>query len=156
MAHLNTTLMINAPVDAVNAIVRDPHNWARFWVGMSEPERVFGDGGPGTKAEFTQLMMGVRMHMITRTIEERHDPDGSTFWRWEFEGPTSGWQTCHHVPSGEGCQITTDFDYTVPGSVLGKAADRLLIERRQKRDFENSLENLKLMAEASVSAKTTT
>jgi hypothetical protein len=42
----------------------------------------------------------------------------------------------------------------VPGSVLGKVADRLLIEKRQKRDFESSLENLKLLAEAQ--AKTTT
>ena len=154
MAHLNATLSINAPVDTVNAIVRDPHNWPRFQVGMSEPERVFGDGGPGTKAEYTILMMGVRVHVIQRTIEESHDPDGSTFWRWEFEGTSSGWITCLHAPQGDGCQITTNFEYTVPGSVLGKVADRLLIEKRQKRDFEHSLENLKLLAEAQ--AKTTT
>jgi len=154
MAHLNATLLINAPVDLVNAIVRDPHNWPKFQVGMSEPERVFGDGGPGTKAEYAILMMGVHLHVVQRTIEERHDPDGSTFWRWELEGTTSGWITCLHKPHGDGCQITTDFEYTVPGSVLGKVADRLLIEKRQKRDFESSLENLKLLAEAQ--AKTTT
>lgn len=43
--------------------------------------------------------------------------------------------------------ITTDFDYTLPGSVLGKVADRLLIEKMQGRDFRHSLENLKLLAE---------
>ena len=153
MAHLSMTLAINAPVATVDAIVKDPRNWPKFQVGLSEPTRVFGDGGPGTKAEFTQLMMGVHLHLVQRTVEERHDPDGSTFWRWEIEGTTSGWITCRHTPHGDGCQITTDFEYTVPGSVLGKVADRLLIEKRERRDFENSLENLKLLAEASAAAK---
>jgi coenzyme Q-binding protein COQ10 len=152
MAHLSTTMQINAPVEVLNAIVRDPHNWPKFQVGMGEPERVFGDGGPGTKVEFTQLMMGVKLRLVQRTIEERHDPDGSTFWRWELEGTAPGWITCHHQPHGDGCQITTNFEYAVPGSVLGKVADRLLIERRERRDFESSLENLKLLAEARVKA----
>jgi coenzyme Q-binding protein COQ10 len=150
MAHLKHTLFIKAPVDALDAIVKDPHRWPDFWVGMSEPERVFGDGGPGTKAEFTQLMMGVRLRVVDRTVEERHNPDGSTDWRWEFEGSTWGWLSCHHEPHEEGTQITTEFDYALPGSVLGKAADRLLVERRSRRDFENSLENLKLLAESTV------
>jgi coenzyme Q-binding protein COQ10 len=60
--------------------------------------------------------------------------------------------TCHHVPKNGGTQITTEFDYTVPGSVLGKVADRLLIEKLQRRDFQHSLENLKLLVEESVPA----
>ncbi len=126
MAHLKHTLLIHAPVDAIDTIVRDPHRWSEFWVGMSDPVRVFGDGGPGTKAEFTQLMMGVRLRVIDRTVEERHNPDGSTDWRWQFEGATWGWLTCHHEPRDEGTEITTEFDYALPGSVLGKVADRLL------------------------------
>jgi coenzyme Q-binding protein COQ10 len=151
MAHLSHTLLIDASVGAVDAIVRDPQQWSRFWVGMSEPERVFGDGSPGTKAEFTMLLVGVRTRMIERTIEERHNDDGSSDWRWEFEGATSGWIACHHAPTEEGTRITTEFEYSVPGSVIGKAADRLLLEKRMRRDFENSLENLKLMAELGVS-----
>ena len=81
---------------------------------MSELERVFGDGSPGTKAEFTLLLSGVRTHMIDRTIEERHNVDGSTDWCWEFEGATSGWLTCHHEPKEGGTQITTDFEF--PGA----------------------------------------
>jgi coenzyme Q-binding protein COQ10 len=147
MAHLTKTLFINVPVGELDAVVRDPRQWSRFWVGMSEPERVFGDGSPGTKAEFTMLVLGVRTRMIDRTVEERHNDDGSTDWRWEFEGTTSGWLTCHHAPKDNGTQITTEFEYSVPGSVIGKAADRLLLEKRMRRDFENSLENLKLMVE---------
>ena len=104
----------------------------------------------GTKVEMTVLFMGMRMHMIERTVEERHNEDGSTDWRWDMEGAMSGWLACHHEPRGEGTEVTTEFEYAMPGSVLGKVADRLLVEKRMRRDFENSLENLKLLAEAGV------
>ena len=148
MAHLTHSLLMHVSVDHLDGIVRDFRKWPEFMVGMSDAERVFGDGGPGTKAELTQLMMGVRMHLIYRTVEEHHNADGSTDWRWEFEGPTSGWLTCHHQPTGTGTATTTELEYTMPGSVLGKIADRLLIEKRFHRDFENGLENLKLLAES--------
>ncbi len=151
MAHLTHTLFINTSVDDLNAIVKDPYQWPKFMTGMSEPQRVFGDGGPGTKMEYSITMLGVAMHMVQRTAEERHNQDGSTDWRWEIEGYTPGWVACHHEPKEGGTQITTDFEYSLPGSVLGMAADRLLFERRMRRDFENSLENLKLLAEIGVS-----
>lgn len=150
MAHLQKTTMMDVPVARLDEIVRDPRQLGRFWVGMTEPDRVFGDGGPGTKVEMTVLFMGMRMHMIERTVEERHNEDGSTDWRWDMEGAMSGWLACHHEPRGEGTEVTTEFEYAMPGSVLGKVADRLLVEKRMRRDFENSLENLKLLAEAGV------
>jgi uncharacterized protein YndB with AHSA1/START domain len=147
MAHLTESLFIDAPVEHVDRIVRDPTQWPKFWVGMAEPERIDGDGGPGTKVEFNLYMMGVRMRETEETLEEKHNPDGSTDWRWHFDGTTSGWLACHHEPIGEGTTITTEFDYTVPGSIIGKMADRLVIEKMQSRDFRHSLENLKLLAE---------
>lgn len=152
MAHLTKTMDIDVPVARLNEIVRDPHQLARFWVGMSDPDRVFGDGGPGTKVETTILFMGMHMRLTERTVEERHNEDGSTDWRWQMEGALTGSIACHHQPRGESTQITTEFDYAMPGSVLGKVADRLLVEKRMRRDFENSLENLKLLAESSMAS----
>jgi coenzyme Q-binding protein COQ10 len=152
MAHLTESLFIDAPVDRVDDIVRDPGQWPKFWVGMEEPDRIDGDGGPGTKVQFNLYMMGVRMHETEETVDEKHNADGSTDWRWKFDGTTSGWLTCHHEPIGDGTTITTEFDYTLPGSVLGKVADRLVIEKMQSRDFRHSLENLKLLAEETKTA----
>jgi hypothetical protein len=147
MAHLLHDFHINAPVGDVDAIVKDPHTWPTFWVGMSDPERVFGDGSPGTKAEFTQLMMGMKLRIVDRTVEERHNPDGSTDWCWRFEGTISGELSCHHEPADDGTDVKTTFDYTIPGSVLGKFADRVFLEKRVRHDFEDSMDNLKLFAE---------
>jgi len=150
MAHLNQITHFNVAVDALNDIVRDPQRVPEYWVGMTGPHRAFGDGGPGTKAEFTLAMLGMRQRLVMRTVEERHNADGSTDWRWEYEGGISGSLTCHHEPREGGCQATTDFDYTLRGGIFGRMFDRLVIERRVRRDFEDSLENLRLLAETSV------
>lgn len=150
MAHLQQTTYMKASLDALNDIVRDPHRVTEYWVGMSGPHRAFGDGGPGSKAEFTLQMLGTRQRLIMRTIDERHNEDGSTDWRWEYSGGITGWLTCHHEPREGGVEATTDFVYTLRGGVLGKLFDRVVAEKRVRRDFEDSLENLKLLVEASV------
>jgi hypothetical protein len=125
MAHLLQEFHVDVPVDRLDEIVNDPHNRPTFWVGMRDPERVFGDGSPGTKAEFTQLMMGMKLRIVDRTVDERHNPDGSSDWRWRFEGSMSGELCCHHEPADTGIDVKTTFDYTIPGSILGKVADRV-------------------------------
>jgi hypothetical protein len=114
---------------------------------MEESPRVFGDGSPGTKAEFFQHMMGMKLRMVDRTVEERHNPSGSTDWRWEFEGAIRGVISCHHEPSAGGTDVTTTFDYDVPLKLGGRAIDRLVLEKRMRRDFEDSMDNLRLLAE---------
>jgi coenzyme Q-binding protein COQ10 len=116
-------------------------------VGMDGSPRVFGDGSPGTKAEFFQHLMGMRFRMVDRTVEERHNPDGSTDWRWQFEGPLTGSITCHHAPAGDGADVSTTFDYEVPRRLGGRVTDRVLLERRMRHDFEDSMDNLRLLAE---------
>ena len=87
MAHLKDNILINAPVEKVDAVVGDPNNWATFMTGMSGPEKISGDGGVGTVVEHRMaLMWGIRRPATTKVTEERHDPDGGTFWRWDKPG----------------------------------------------------------------------
>ncbi len=43
--------------------------------------------------------------------------------------------------------MTVTIDYTLPGAVLGRIANRLVVERMQERSIEQTLENLKLLCE---------
>lgn len=146
MAHLMYSFHVGLSVGDFDEVVKDPRIWPTFWVGMEGSPRVFGDGSPGTKAEFYQHMMGVRMRMVDRTLEERHNADGSTDWRWQFEGPVQGEISCHHEPSDGGTDVTTTFDYHVSRRLGGRITDRLL-QTRMRRDFEDSMDNLRLLAE---------
>jgi hypothetical protein len=147
MAHFVYNFHVGMPVGAFDELVKDPRIWPTFWVGMDGSPRIFGDGSPGTKAEFFQHMMGMRLRMVDRTLEERHNPDGSTDWRWQFEGALTGTITCHHAPAGEGTDVSTAFDYHVPRRLGGRVTDRVLLEGRMRHDFEDSMDNLRLLAE---------
>ena len=152
MGHLKHNIRIDAPVDKVWEFSHDPHNWPTFMVGMSEPDKITGDGGVGTQVEFTMLMAGVHMRETCRVAGDRRDPDGGGHWRGDFTGPSSGWMTWDSKPENGGTLVTQEMEYTVPGSVLGKVVDRLIYEKRQERDMLHSLENLKLLMEESPSS----
>lgn len=149
MAHLQDSIHINAPVEKVDKFTSDPHGWPNFMVGMSEPDKVIGDGGVGTQVEFTLRVAGFPLHETCRVVEDRRDPDGSAHSRIDFEGTSPGWQTWDFKPEDGGTLVTMEMEYTVPGRALGKVVDRLLFEKMQKRDMHHSLENLKLFVEAS-------
>jgi coenzyme Q-binding protein COQ10 len=149
MGHLKHSVHIKAPVDKVWDYCEDPHHWPTFMVGMSGPDKVTGDIGVGQQIEYTLLAAGVHMHQTERTVEDRRDPDGSGHWRGEFTGSSSGWDTFDVKPENGGTEVTMEMEYTVPGSVLGKVADRLILERMADRDMLHSLENLKLLMEES-------
>jgi ligand-binding SRPBCC domain-containing protein len=147
MTHLKDSIFVNAPVEKVDDLVRDPRMWPVFMVGLEPPEKITGDGGPGTVVEGSMpLLLGIHVHETTTVTEERHEPDG-THWRWDASGPLPYWLTCHHEPRDGGTLLTSEMEYTMPWGVLGRAADRLFVERMQRRDAHRSLENMKRLLE---------
>ncbi|MDA8171795.1 MAG: SRPBCC family protein [Nitrospiraceae bacterium] len=145
MAHLKKSILINAPLDKVYTLARDPKRWASWWVGLSEPEKITGDGGAGTVVEQSYLLMGLRFPVPTRVLEDRIGPEGA-FWKCKMEGPLAGEQTWTFIPKGNDTEVTAEMEYTVPGKLLGKIADRLIIERMMERNIGNTLENLKMLS----------
>ncbi len=146
MAHIKKSIRIHAPVQKVFALARDPKHWASFWVGLSEPEEVNGTGEVGTVVKHSYLMAGVRFPVTSRILEDQMGPEGAR-WRGAIEGPLAGEQSWTYTPRNGDTEVTTDIEYTVPGSALGRIADRLIIERIQERSIEQTLENLKLLCE---------
>jgi uncharacterized membrane protein len=147
MAHLKQRIIIRAPVEKVYAFARDPLRWATFWVGLSEPEELTGRGEVGTVVKHSYLMAGVRFPVTSRVLEDYFGPEGGR-WKGSIEGPLAGKQTWTYTPQADGTEVAVDIEYTVPGSALGKIADRLVIERMQERALEQTLENLKMLCEA--------
>ena len=46
-------------------------------------------------------------------------------------------------PAEEGSRVELEVDYELPGGLLGELADRVYVERRNEREAEHSLQNLK-------------
>lgn len=50
-------------------------------------------------------------------------------------------------PAPGGCVLRARLRYTVPGGGLGGLLDRLVLEKRSRQEFEESLSRLRLLAE---------
>jgi hypothetical protein len=51
------------------------------------------------------------------------------------------------VPVGTATRVELELDYVLPGGFLGEALDRAFVERRNEREAEHSLQNLKDLCE---------
>jgi uncharacterized membrane protein len=147
MAHINKSIVIEAPVEQVHARAADPERYSSWLVGLSDAEKMKGDGGAGSIIEHSYLMGGARIPLTTEILENWSGPDGAKV-RARARGPMDGEHTWTYEPVDGGTRVTVGMEYKVPGAALGKIADRLIVERMQARSFEQSLENLKMLCEA--------
>jgi len=148
MAHLKDNILIDAPTEKVHSLAADPHKWSSWFVGLGEPDSVDGDGAPGTEGKHSYLMAGIHVPVTTRVTDHRAEADGSYYWKAAIGGSFEGWHTWVYRPQDKKTLVEVEMDYQVPGSVLGKVADRLFLERNQERAMRHTLENLKELAEA--------
>lgn len=146
MAHIKKSIFIQAPVEKVYAITRDPNRWATFFAGLSEAEEITGQGEVGTVVKHHYQIAGVRFPVTSRVLEDSVGSNGGR-WKGKIEGPLDGEQTWDYIPKDGGTEVTVTIDYTLPGAVLGRIANRLVVERMQERSIEQTLENLKLLCE---------
>ena len=69
----------------------------------------------------------------------------------EYEATRSegGWLKMRQsvAPSDRGSRVELEVDYELPWGALGQAVDKLVVERRNDREAEESLENLKNILE---------
>ncbi len=146
MAEIKKSIYIHAPVEKVYATARDPNRWATFWVGLSEAEEINGHGEVGTVVKHHYLMAGLRFPVTSRVLEDSIGKQGGQ-WKGKVEGPLEGEQTWKYIPKDDGTEVTVSINYTLPGAVLGRIANRLLVERMQEHVIEQTLANLKILCE---------
>ena len=81
---------------------------------------------------------------ITETVLE-YQPD--RLQMIQMEGMLSGRARWELTPEGDGTRLTTTFDYALPGGVLGRIADALIVKRMNAKTLEGALSNFKALVE---------
>ncbi len=151
--HAKDTIHIDAPVEDVDRIALPPDAWSRYFVGMSAPEEIRGDGGPGTIVEFTMSPPGGRpFHATCCVVEWEHRPNGAVRWRGEYSGGNSGWETWELTPADGGACATVEMEVIPAGGPLVGLVANLFVQRPLRRNVHQSLENLKRLVEAQAPA----
>jgi uncharacterized protein YndB with AHSA1/START domain len=145
MTHIERTIDIAAPPERVFTELTDLHRldrWSTVTAGHEGPEETLHAG-----QEFRQdlRVAGVSLPTTWKCVE--CEPPRSV--AYEATSPGGGSLTMQQVvvPTDGGSRVELVVDYELPGSFLGQLLDRLYVERRNEREAQHSLENLKDLAE---------
>ncbi|MFN2222996.1 MAG: SRPBCC family protein [Chloroflexota bacterium] len=148
MTVVNKTLVINAPLDVVRSYYADQRYARQIYqnVYLWEPDEEWPNAGATAKIGFKTPGMNVEGTSTSQEYEPQlmrhvYRVDGKgvepSHWEWSFkemDGQTT---------------VDVQVEYHIPGSILGQALDKLFVERQNARLLQQSLDNLKALAEGS-------
>jgi len=144
MTTLERSVLINASVDAIEAITDDARRLPEWYAGIEQatPDDLFPE--PGGKVELVYKAAGVTFNLTQTSVERVPGQVGVN----RMEGMIAGTNRMTFAPEGEGTRVSMRFEYEMPGGGVGKLFDRLVVERMNAQNLERSLENLKRLLES--------
>ncbi len=144
MAKVTKAIDIAAPAERIFGTLDDPKAMPIYVPAVTNVTDVLGTGNRvGDTFRVTYGLMG--MHFDLKFTNTEHDPARRIARR--FDGPMKGAMTFTLEPRGNSTSVEIDVDYEMSGGVLGKAVDKLLVERMNEKNAERMLENLKMLME---------
>ncbi len=149
MPVVTNSITIEMPLTEVWDFLDDPANSTQWFagvtdiVGVNRTEERIGDNWT-TKYS----VMGFNMD-ITQTVTEYEKDAKFTI---SLGGMMPGSYTTTLSGDGGSTKVTQTFDYEVKGGALGKAMDRLVLERMNAKNAKSSLKKLKNLLETKSTA----
>lgn len=144
MAVVEKSIFIEmSPEELYDFGVNHPERIPEWFEGVETIEVDSTYPAVGGKVEVTYKAAGITFKTTGTAIEAVRGKKYAT----QYTGMATGVQTWTYQPEGSGTRLTLHFDYEIVGGGVGKMLDKLLIERQNAKNFEQSLKNLKVMAE---------
>ena len=143
MTTVERSILINASGDEIDKITGDGRRLPEWYAGIekAEPDDMYPD--VGGKIVLTYKSAGTKFDII-QTVLERTEGQSA---KYQMEGMITGTSEWRYSPEEEGTSVTATFKYEMPGGVLGKMVDKLVVERMNIENLEKSLDNLKRLTE---------
>ena len=145
MPRVETSVTINAPIEKVFHTIIEPEFTPKWSSGISEVTNIKGDPeekGSSTDLAYHVLGMKFTQHMVTSEIEKPRKVI------YQMTGGFPGTFEFALEPQGQATKVDIRIDYSVPGGIIGKIANQLLLERMNRKNIESSAEGLKIFCEA--------
>ncbi len=145
MAKMTKAIDVAAPAEKIFGTLDDPRAMPLYVPAVTNVSDVKrSENRVGDTFRATYGLMG--MHFDLKFTNTEHDPARKIVSR--FEGAMKGAMAYTLEPRGNSTRVKFDVDYEMSGGVLGKAVDKLLVERMNEKNAERMLENLKMLMEA--------
>jgi hypothetical protein len=144
MAKIERSIVIHSDWQAVDAIALDGARNGEWYAGVESSSA--DDTYPQVGGVCTMVYRaGPTTFNLRQTVREYVPGDYILF---DIEGGvikgTSRWS---HTPEANGTRVTCLLEYEASGGGLGAIADKLVLERMNTSQLEESLRNLKQLAE---------
>jgi len=143
MAIVQRSVQIKASPQETMTLLSDAGRWPDWYPGMTEIDIAAPFPEDGGKVTFKVKSAGMSM-AITETVLE-YQP--GKLQLLQMDGMLSGRARWELTTEGDGTRLTTTFDYALPGGVLGRAADALIVKRMNAKSLEEALHNFRALVE---------
>jgi carbon monoxide dehydrogenase subunit G len=143
MTSVQRDVQIDASPQETMALLSDASRWPDWYPGMTGIDIT----APFPEAE-GKVVIKVKSAGVSMTITETvldYQPDKLQLL--QMEGMLSGQARWELTPEGDRTRLTTTFDYVLPGGVVGKLADALIVKRLNGKSLEDALKNFKALVE---------
>jgi uncharacterized membrane protein len=152
MTTLSLSRDMYCPIDEVFAYHTDLERAPQHWANVITCRRAGGPGAPrvGDRYAWRYRMYGVDFvgSLVVREVEPGRR------LAWDTTGGLRANVVSEYVAlSPRRTRVTVSVDYDVPGGLLGRAVDRLLVESRNAADGERAMDRLVERLEAEVAAR---
>lgn len=146
MARIERSVEINASPTEVFELLTDLDRLSQWATVAGETEN------PPDKPLRTgqSWQHGIRVGGMTITADWRvAGLEAPRYVEYEVTAPGDGRMNMKQriSPTQQGSLVELEIDYELPGGLLGQLADRVYVERRNEREAESSLQNLKDLLE---------
>lgn len=143
MAIVKRSIHIEASPQTTMTLLSDASRWPSWYPGMTSIEIAAPFPERGGVVRFQVKSAGLTMP-VTETVVD-YQPAGLHVF--EMVGMLRGRARWELASEPAGTRLTTTFDYSLPGGVIGKVADALLVKRLNARSLELGLQNFKALVE---------
>ncbi|MDP8929833.1 MAG: SRPBCC family protein [Actinomycetota bacterium] len=147
MARIQHSVEIERPPQEVFEVLTDLDRLP-LWATMVVENHDLPDAPLRSGDSFRQTVRVAGVNLDTEwTVLEIEPPR-----QVRYEARAAGGGRLHMVQrvteAGAGSRLEVDVDYDLPGGFLGEALDRVYVERRNQREAEHTLQNLKDLLES--------
>lgn len=145
MARIEKSVLINASPEAVWDFGLAADAIPQWFVGVAGVNVHGAYPDPGSALELVFSVPGVDFTVnLSMTVSEVNPYDSLIF---ALEGMASGVNAWYHQAQDGGVLLTNVIEYEIGGGILGRIADRLMVEKQVESQITQSLANYKAHVE---------
>ncbi|MCI0396020.1 MAG: SRPBCC family protein [Chloroflexi bacterium] len=137
------SIIINAMPDKIDAITLDGSRLPEWYTGIEAAtvDNLYPEPGGAVDIIYKAAGVTFKMTMTSLRLARRQ----SLLLR--LEGMIVGKSRWIYTPEGDATRVTSRFEYEMPGGDVGKALNKLVLERVNAENLEKSLNSLKALVE---------